>query len=102
MTTQPKLIGRPPKKPKDSIYTTALYRLLHDNLPLEFIAQDGRINTLVLATRMNRRRMTIYRWFNGGQMSPKALNMLLEISAAAKCERKGKLTLEKLLPFAGF
>lgn len=101
MTKQPKLIGRPPKKKRESIYSTKIYQMLKEDLPLEFISPDGRVNTLKLAEKLNYKRMTIYRWFNGGNMSVKALNALSEISAAGKCERKGRLTKEKLLPFAG-
>lgn len=101
MTKQPKMTGRPPKKKRESIYTTKLYILLREELPLVFISPDGRVNTLKLAEKLEYRRMTIYRWFNGGNMSVKAVNALSELSAAGKCERKGLLTKEKLLPFAG-
>ena len=101
MTKTPKPTGRPPKKKRQSIYTTALYQLLRAELPLAFISPDGRVNTLKLAEKLSYQRMTIYRWFNGGNMSVKAVNALSELSAAGKCERKGMLTKEKLLPFCG-
>ena len=101
MTKTPKLTGRPPKKKRDSIYTSALYQMFREDLPLVYLSPDGRVNTLKLAEKMDCQRMTIYRWFNGGNMSVKAVNALSELSAAGKCERKGRLTKEKLLPFCG-
>lgn len=101
MNTTLNQTGRPPKTERPSIYTTKIYKLMQDNLPLAFISDDGRVNTLLLAEAMPNKRMTIYRWFGGGNMSVKAVSRLAEISASAKCERKGRITVEKLLPFCG-
>lgn len=101
MTKTATQTGRPPKVKRPTIYSTKLYKLMQETLPLEFISEDGKVNTLALSTKMNNKRMTIYRWFQGFNMSVKSANQLAELSAAAKCEKKGRLTIDKLLPFVG-
>lgn len=100
MTKTLKQTGRPPKTKRPSIYSTPLYKMLLANLPSDFV-QDDRINTEKLSEAMPNKRMTIYRWFQGFNMSNKSAVRLVELSAAAKCERKGLLTVQKLLPFVG-
>lgn len=101
MAKTPNQTGRPPKTKRPSIYSTPLYKLMLSNLPERFISEDGKVNTLKLSEAMKNKRMTIYRWFQGFNMSVKSANQLAELSAASKCERKGLLTVQKLLPFVG-
>lgn len=101
MKKTPNATGRPPKDDRQSIYSTPLYVLLISHLPESFLSPNGTLNTDKLATELDCRRATVYRWFSGDNMSNKALLALVKISNETICERKGFLTKEKLLPFVG-
>lgn len=101
MSKTPNATGRPPKTDRQSIYSTDLYKLLRSDLPLEFLSEDGRLDTGKLAKSLDYRRATIYRWFSGAIMSNRSLNALVKLSEDSSCERKGLLSKEKLLPFVG-
>ena len=90
--------GRPPKnKTKTKIYESNLYVLLQETLPRDHMLLDGRINTEKLSESLKFRRYTVYRWFSGKNMSPRAVLKLVELSTKGE----GSLTKEMLLPFCG-
>lgn len=102
MSATIKPTGRPLKdQEKTNIYDCDLYKILQENLPSDYISPDGRINTEKLAESLEFSRYTVYRWFSGKNMSPRAARKLLDISSAAICEKKDSLTREMLLPFCG-
>lgn len=101
MKKKPNPTGRPPKNPRPRFDITELYILLNTHLPMRFMTDMGRLDTLKLSKEMEKQRATIYRWFDLGRMSNGSLIKLVEISAESDCERRGFLTKEKLLPFVG-
>lgn len=101
MKKTPNETGRPPKHDRPSIYSSDLYKLLRTHLPLTYMTEDGRLDTAKLSESLDCKRYTIYRWFNGNNMSVRAVNALVDLSEKSNCEMKGLLTKEKLLPFCG-
>lgn len=81
------------------LYEGALYSLLRDKLPSEYV-HDGKVNTRLLSEATENARFTIYRWFHENKLSPKAIKSLLEVSAKAdRLDEKDRLTKNDLIPF---
>ncbi|OQM74925.1 hypothetical protein BFN67_04740 [Pseudaminobacter manganicus] len=94
-------MGRPKTTGDQKLHDSALYQLLMDKLPSEFIKYD-KIDTQRLSAATGNARYTIYCWLNERRtLSKRAIQSLLEISRETDDpEKKGALTKEDLIPFA--
>lgn len=91
--------GRPRKHDDATLYESALYKLLLEKLPSEYI-KFGRLDTESIRVATQNARYTIYRWLNEQKLSPKASKALQKLSReTADAGKKGLLTREDLLPF---
>jgi hypothetical protein len=98
---EPRYTGRPSKNENFKLYDGALYKVLLEKLPSEFVKYD-KLDTLELSKATGNARYTVYRWLNEQVLSRKAIRSLLQLSKETKeAEKKGALTKDDLIPFVG-
>lgn len=87
-------------KNQPELYESALYKMLLENLPVEYLRNEDRLDMVKITEKLGYSQYTVWRWFVGKHFGKKSIKAIVQLSNdTTESDKKGLITAEMLYPF---